>query len=159
MPRENACLRISPSICRPVRNVVPSGVRCGLRVPGISCHFFLPCFCICSFNCCIAVTYSKEWSGWDSLVPAHPYILWFLCCHTGVFPAPFVASELYFPAGLFMPTWGSSFALTEPIICTDMLLTYLQLCVTIRWAVGYIVCVCSRNQKSQEEYKYLLPVM
>lgn len=57
-----------------------------------------------------------------------------------------------------MPTWRSCVALAEPIICTDILsLVFSSVLPLDRQLAAY--SVCSRNLKSQEEYKYLLPVM
>lgn len=52
----------------------------------------------------------------------------------------------------------SGFALTKTIVYTDALVACLQHCFAIRWELPGTVCVCSRNQKSQEENKHLLPM-
>lgn len=51
----------------------------------------------------------------------------------------------------------SRFALTEPIVYTDALITHLQCYFASRWELAGRVCVCSRNQVSGRN-KHLLPM-
>lgn len=52
----------------------------------------------------------------------------------------------------------SRFSLTKTIVYTDGSITCFQHHFAIRWELAGIFCFCSRNQKSQEENKHLLPM-